>query len=260
MKKVLAILRASTNRQEVESQKMELGNHLKSLGYSEDEIRFEAYRGASASKANKQYLLMIEDIKAICTTTEIKTVAFWHLNRLGRMKSYLDSMCNWFIENHVQVILNNPNIKLFEDNGEVSMSTKMIWSMFAIMIEEDTKELLGKFKRGKEYNKQLGKYNGGNNVPFGYKVENQFVVVDETMSDLIINLFRKYDEGMSTTYLREWLADSGNPMEVHTVSSILRKEIYKEIVGEELFNRVQAKIDANTNKGKNKRRLLVEKR
>ena len=38
MKKILAILRVSTEEQEIESQKVELGTFIKSKGYAEDEV------------------------------------------------------------------------------------------------------------------------------------------------------------------------------------------------------------------------------
>ena len=40
MKKILAILRVSTEEQEIESQKVELGTFIKSKLYAEDELEY----------------------------------------------------------------------------------------------------------------------------------------------------------------------------------------------------------------------------
>ena len=86
MKKILAVIRVSTETQETESQKNELVNFILSLGkYQENEIEFIEVQGASAVKMNDKYLQMLQSIKDKITESDtIRSVAFWHLNRLGR--------------------------------------------------------------------------------------------------------------------------------------------------------------------------------
>ena len=48
MKKILAILRVSTEKQELESQKLELGTYLKTKGFQDKEIQWLEAKGASA--------------------------------------------------------------------------------------------------------------------------------------------------------------------------------------------------------------------
>ena len=59
MKKILAILRVSTEEQEIESQKVELGTFIKSKGFGDEEIEWLEAKGASARSLNKKYLVSL---------------------------------------------------------------------------------------------------------------------------------------------------------------------------------------------------------
>lgn len=237
--KVLAILRASTLKQEIESQKMALGAYLVSKGFKMDEIRFEAYKGASAWKINKTYLNMVEEIKHILSTTNIKAVGLWHLNRLGRREEKLNDFKYWFRDNHIQVYLNNPSMELLDENGELKRDSSMVWSMFATMVEEDTKEMLDKIKRGKNYSKMQGYYGGGNCVPLGYTVKDKKIVVDEEGAKIVRKIFNLYAEGLGVDYIYEYLLSIDIDINKNSLHKLLRREKYKEIIPEELFNKVQ---------------------
>ncbi|WP_337385905.1 recombinase family protein [Prevotella sp.] len=77
-KKILCIVRASTERQETESQKKELIEYCITKGFSLEEIDYIEVAGASARKLNKKYIQMLEDIKAtLLTSPTIKAVALW---------------------------------------------------------------------------------------------------------------------------------------------------------------------------------------
>ena len=78
MKKILCVLRTSTIRQEIESQKSDMVNFLLSKGYQEEEIEWLISKGASARSINKAYLDMLETIKrTIQNTPTIKCCAVW---------------------------------------------------------------------------------------------------------------------------------------------------------------------------------------
>ena len=78
MKKILCVIRTSTIRQEIESQKSDMVNFLLSKGYQEEEIEWLVSKGASARSINKAYLEMLETIKrTIQNTPTIKCCAVW---------------------------------------------------------------------------------------------------------------------------------------------------------------------------------------
>lgn len=199
MKKILCVIRTSTERQETESQKVEMLSFITLKGYKENEIEWIEVAGASARKLNKKYLAMIESIKStILSNPTIKSCALWHLNRLGRVDDVLIQMKNWFITNHIQLYVKNPSITLFREDGTVDGGAEIAFGVFATMVKQDTQELFEKFQRGKQRNSRNGKYNGGNKneVMFGYMVnEEGYIVPNPEESEIVNTIFKMYASG-----------------------------------------------------------------
>ena len=184
----------STEEQEIESQKLELGTFIKSKGYAEDEIEWLEAKGASARSLNNKYLVFLEDIKTIIKTTpSIKAVAMWALNRLGRVESKLMEMKEFFVNNKIQVYSMTPSLTLFDDNGEVSIGMSIAFSVYAAMVKVETDEMFRKFERGRNRNVKEGKYIGGY-ICFGYKVENKHIVIDQEEAKIVKMVFSMYAE------------------------------------------------------------------
>lgn len=196
MKKILAVIRESTEQQEIESQKKELTEFCISKGFKEEEIEYIAESGASARKVNKKYLQMLEDIKTTLLSKNIKYCAFWHLNRLGRVKSKIDEMQEWFVKNRIQVYIKNPSITLLNDDGSVNAAAEISWGIFGVMVKQETDEMFEKMKRGKRRNAENKKFNGGGSVKFGYKVdENNFVIPNQEEVELVHLIYNEYLTG-----------------------------------------------------------------
>lgn len=201
MSKILAVIRESTERQETESQKQELVDYCKSLGFAESDIEYLAVAGASARKLNKKYLQMLEDIKNTLLTKGIKNCAFWHLNRLGRVDTKIVEMKNWFIANGIQVYIKNPSLTLLDADGTVNAGAEIAWGVFATMVKQDTEELFQKWQRGKKRNAQNKKFNGGNKIHFGYKVNaDNYIVPDFEEVKLVKLIYNEYITGKYSVY------------------------------------------------------------
>ena len=196
MKKILAILRVSTEKQELESQKLELGTYLKTKGFKDKEIQWLEAKGASARMVNEKYKMFLEDIKRTITLNpSIKSVAMWSLNRLGRVESKLMEMKEFFINNKIQVYCMNPNITLFDEHsGEVSIGMSVAFSMYAAMVKLDTDEMFSKCDRGRRQSAKEGKYIGGY-INFGYNIANKHIVIDEEEASLVRKVFTMYSNG-----------------------------------------------------------------
>ena len=199
MKKILCVIRVSTEKQETESQKSEMLTFIKSKGFRENEIEWIETAGASARKQNKKYLEMVEAIKTTILGSEsIKTVALWHLNRLGRVDTVLTDFKNFFIQNKIQVFIKEPSLTLFGENGTVNASTEIVWSLFATLIKLDTEELMNKLARGRNQNRVNGKFNGGAfGALYGYEVDdNGYIVPCSEEVELINQIFNDYAKGI----------------------------------------------------------------
>lgn len=265
MKTILAVVRASTEQQEIESQRAELKEFCNRLGYTD--IKWIAVAGASARKANKEYLDMLEYIKSTVISNNIQCVAFWHLDRLGRIESYLMQMKEWFVKNKIQVFVKNPSLKLLNDKGELDAGGNIAWSVFAAMVAYETEALFAKFTRGKERNKKEGKAVAGvNTVPFGYIInENKYIVPDwENTVDIVKLVFTEFATGnYSCQKLADELRSRGvtNRKGKYFIPAVLSKMLknesyigkekngrsYPPIIDEDLFNKVQSII---SNRGK----------
>lgn len=246
--KILAVLRASTVKQELDSQKEEMEKFCHSKGF--DEIEWIAVKGASARKANKEYLQMLEDIKSTILNSGISTVAFWSLDRLGRIESYIMIMKEWFIQHKVQVYVNNPSLTLLNDDGTQNAGASIAWSVFASIVAFETDELMKKMRRTKTMNAKHNKFNGGLDVKVGYTVNDErYIIVDEEDEGykLVQLIFNEYSTGnYSTVSLYQELKSrgvtkpNGKPLTARYITKILSDESYiggkaKDVVTERTY-------------------------
>lgn len=210
--RVLAILRASTIRQEIESQKEEVTKFLLTKGFAENEIDYIEAKGASARKVNKEYLDFIDNIKIRLTNNQnIKAVGCWHLNRLGRIKKYLHDLEYFFVQNKIQLYVKNGfDIPLLDEHGKESLGASVSLSVFAASTEAETEEMFEKMKRGKERNTKEGKYNGGK-IKLGYKLNSdKRFEIDTEKVDIIRKIYNMFVfDGMSTNKIYHHFADLG---------------------------------------------------
>lgn len=275
-KRVLGVLRASTIRQEVESQKKELKEFILSKGYKSSQIVWREYRGASARKENDKYKAMIEEVKTIILSRQIEAVALWHLNRLGRTETSLIKMKEFFEKNKIQVYVKNPNLQLFDVDSQGNLvknnGTSIAWSIFATMVKFDTEEQFQKTQRGKEYIIQQGKCVSGK-AKFGYYVDNEkYIRVDAKESEIVKLIYRKYaSEDITISQLTDYLNSNGycyrNDKEFNFKHLVVMlkdttyigksksKSNYPAIVSEYVYNKCMEKREtrnANADKAKRK--------
>lgn len=250
MKKILCVIRTSTVGQDTESQHNDMLGFLTSKGlkYSEDEIEWIEVAGASARSVNQEYLDMLESIKATILSNEtIKAVAFWHLNRLGRWEKYIVDMKDWFINNHIQVYVKTPNLTLLKEDGSLDNGANIAWGVFASMVSYDTMEMMEKMQRGKENLKAKGKW-VGTKLHYGFTVNSdKDVVVDYDAMNNVVMIYEEYSTGKySTAKLATELKNRGYSFSERHIYLILTNEMYKQFVGEELWNKCEKVRKGNT--------------
>lgn len=259
-KKILCIVRASTEQQETESQKKELIEFCITKGFVEDEMEFIEVAGASARKLNKKYIQMLEDIKAtLRTSPTIKAVALWHLNRLGRVKMCLTEMENFFVENKIQLYVKEGfDTPLLDENGKETWGASMAFSIYSVMVEEETKEMFAKMKRGRERNKANGIFYGGK-IKFGYTLDDtKHFIINENEAKTIRLIFELYATGKYSFYtlveeLRaRGITKDGQKITYEMIQNALADEAYYKgingkipLIDKELFDKCAA-IKANT--------------
>lgn len=243
MSKVLAIIRASTDRQETESQKLELLEYLKGFGYSKESVVIIEVAGASAYKKNQKYLMMLEKIKNdILADPDIKAVGLWNLDRLGRVDDCLIEMKNWFIKHKIQLYCKSPSLVLLNEDGTVNGGAEIAYGVFASLVKQQTEDLFNKWKRGKDRNKRNGKFNGGRyGAGIGYTVnQDGYIIEDPEETKILLKLFKLYSEGNSLDYVYKSAIKLGRKLTKCNLKVILRNEKYRgTLIPEDIFDKVQ---------------------
>ena len=258
-KKILCIVRASTEQQETESQKKELVEYCITKGFAVEEMAFIEVAGASARKLNKKYIQMLEDIKAtLLTSPTIKAVALWDLNRLGRVESKLHEMKEFFVNNKIQVYCKAPEFTLLKEDGSVSEAGGIVFSVFAAVVKHDTDEMFAKMKRGRERNKANGIFYGGK-IKFGYTLDDtKHFIINEEEAKIIRLIFELYATGKYSFYklveeLRaRGITKSGQKITYEMIQNALSDKAYYKgvngklpLIDKELFDKCTA-IKDNT--------------
>ncbi|MCM1043354.1 MAG: recombinase family protein [Corallococcus sp.] len=125
-------------------------------------------------------------------------------------------------------------------------------------------ELAQKVKRGMRENRIKGFYQGGG-VPYGYRVENKKMVIDESKAEVVRFIYRQYSKGVFVKDIIAELASKGilykgKPFLNTTVYEILANEkysgaytkgdeivdkMYPAIIDKELFEKVRKIVDSN---------------
>lgn len=278
-KKVIALIRTSTEKQEVESQKRELIEYILKDGINEDDIIIVGQKGASAIKLDEAYKRNLDIVYKHIDEGNISAVYAWHLDRIGRNEEVLMNFKYKLIDNKVQLVIKNPSLRLLDDDGSVNAGMEMAFSLFATMAKQEMETKAKRFERAKRRNAEQMKFNGGK-VHFGYMVDDEGkIVVNEDEAAIVKLVFDLYLSGdYSTTKLaielqKRGYTIRGKKVTLHFVTNMLKstafigytiynkyevidgkktdkilytqKRIYPQIISEDKFNEVKARLTAN---------------
>lgn len=230
MKRILAVVRASTERQETESQKRELEQFILKKGFKSEEIKWIVANLSSTQRLDV-YQKLLEEIKENCLKG-IRNVAFWHLNRLGRREKFLIDMKEFFIENRIQMFCREPEFKLLNDDGSPDQAGSLVYSLLCSIIAGDNRERKEKFKRGKTFAQEAGRYIGGQ-ILFGYNInEKKEYVINPEEAKIVNRIFdmyisRKYScDSISATLNSEGLTHRGKEFKTNFIQDMLKNSGY----------------------------------
>ena len=255
MAKVILLLRISTTRQEIETQKNELVQLAKSDGYKENELIIIEGVGASAIKLNDIYLQEMEELYNVISSENISAVYAWEISRIGRNEEILMKFKNFLIDRKVQLVIKNPSLKLLNNDGSVNKGVELAFSLFATMSKQEMEIKKERFKRAKARNKEEGKYNGGP-IKLGYRLNDfNYFVVDNEKADVVRTVFQWYLDGWSLLKIYNTLSDMGiyksnklfntRGQQVRYVlqdEAYIGKNGYPQIVDEGIFQQVNEMI------------------
>ena len=265
MAKVILLIRTSTVRQEIESQKNELIQLAKSDNWTEEEMIIIEGVGASAIKLNKLYLEQLEELYHTIDNNDIAALYAWEISRIGRNEEILMHFKNYLIERKIQLVIKNPSLRLLNPDGSVNNGVELAFSLFATMSKQEMALKQERFKRAKERNKAEGKYTGGR-IKIGYKLTKDKHFEEGDDADVVRKVFNMYlQENGSCTSIYRHLSALGyfKPFHINASGSkqiarllsdkaYIGEGLYKRLIDDETFNKVQAKLATHSIRHKTK--------
>lgn len=255
MKKVITLVRTSTTKQEIDSQIFDNLEHLKKMGYEEDEIIIIGCAGASAIKIDEQYKKNITEFyNTLENTPTIELVFCWAIDRIGRNEEILMKFKNTLIAKKIQLKIKEPSLTLLNEDGTVNNGVELAFSLFATLAKQEMQMKNVRFKRAKERNKRENRFNGGR-IKYGYKVdENGYIKENEEEAGILRIIINEYlTSNISQLNLFEEYKMRGYNFSYQTFRKFFEgdyygcgKNNYPPIFDQSTFNKVRAKIKENT--------------
>ena len=219
-------------------------------------LRHYIDRAYSAKTDNRpEFQRMIQDSREKL----FDIVLVWKLDRFARNRYDSAQYKNILKKNGVRVVSANEAIS---DSSE-GILMESILEGFAEYFSADLAE---KVSRGMTENALKCKFNGGNPT-VGYLIDSeQHFQIDPVKAPFVLNAFKMYDEGSTMSQIRDYLNEynvcnnRGGKHTINSVAKILKNRRYigeysyrdvvipngiPAIVPEDLFDRVQEKIEKN---------------
>lgn len=221
MKKMtVALLRVSTNMQELNSQRESIEGYCKRNNIVIDKYIEEKGVSGYATKLDDREAL--QELINLALEDKLDTVVVMNQDRIGRRLELLSFMAV-MDEQNVKVISTTEGLlNVKNDDASDLMQIIKFWTARA-----ESRKTSQRVKSAKLHNSKNEKYNGGK-VNFGYKVVNGKLVIDEEKADIIRNLYQIYIN-YTTKECIEYLKQFDIKMTNQTVTQLLRNPIYKGI-------------------------------
>lgn len=144
-KKCIILTRVSTSQQDYQFQLDALYKYAEDLGLDKPltdiSTKESGFRSMEAKDGFKRVIEFLSE-------NDCRIVLCTELSRLAREKIILEQIKEWFVTNKIQLYVKDQNFRLFNDNGEVDMSTDIIFSVYASMAQSEMREKKKRMARG----------------------------------------------------------------------------------------------------------------
>ena len=163
-KKCIILTRVSTSQQDYQFQLDALNKYAQDLGLDKPLIDISTKESGFRSMGAKDGFRRVIEFLA---ENDCRIVLCTELSRLAREKIILEQIKEWFVTNKIQLYVKDQNFRLFNDEGEVDMSTDIIFSVYASMAQSEMREKKKRMTRGLKTLLASG-YSIVGPTPFGY--------------------------------------------------------------------------------------------
>lgn len=223
MKKAILLVRVSTERQNFDEQEKQLYNLAIADGFKDDNIIIIAEK-ESGIKLSEDERKGLNRLKEEIAKGGVSTVYVWEVSRIGRKKKVIFSIVELLQQNGIQLIVKEPSIRLLNQDGTINDGAETILTLFAQMAESEMRNKQARWKRTRKANAAKGKWNGGKNVKYGYKLdENNYYIIDEYEANIVREIYHLYtDDSLSQRDIVKEFASRGIVLSNDRVRRILQ--------------------------------------
>ena len=252
VEKVIVLSRCSTVYQDVTQQTDSIMKQVHLDGYGDDQV-IVIENNESGSKLsieereglNEMFSLIENDVNRV-----IKSVYCFEISRIGRKPDIVFKVRDFLLNHGVNLVCVKPYFKMLDDDGKISESSSIMFGLFAVMAESETRTRVERTMRGKRKMKGEKKWCGGW-IKFGYSVgeDKRFILNDD--AETVREIFDMYIGGLSVQSIAKELMERGLIkhdrlyMASSFVSKILKSEcyfddkLYRKIIDKVTFDKVQ---------------------
>ena len=197
-KKAVIFARVSTEAQDYTEQVNRMTAVAIADGYSKSNLVVISNK-ESAIKLSEDEREGLQQLQsAIAADSSINAVYVFEISRLGRRMDVICSVLTWLTDNHIQLVCDTPNVRLFDRNGNLDFAGQLLIYICGVMAEQEMKIKKERFANGKKRNKELGLYNGAR-LAFGFTVVNKREVVNEAEAEVIRTAYQMYANDANRT-------------------------------------------------------------
>lgn len=255
VKAVIYVRISDRNQKEtsLEAQEKECRQHAEKKGYTVIKVYSDKYITGRTDE-RPQFQRMIRDSRR----REFEKVLVYKLDRFSRKSLDKEIYKDILKKNGVKLESASENIP--DDSSGI-----LLEAVIGGVSEWYSADLADKVRRNMRLNAEKGLVNGGP-VPLGYKVVNRKYVKDEATAPIVREVYRKYADGWSITDIckdlnaRKIKTSKGVDFNKNSLHTMLKNRRYlgiyiygdiekvgemPQIIDEDLFKKVQAKMELN---------------
>lgn len=210
MEKVIVLSRCSTVYQDVTQQTDSIMKQVHADGYNDDQVII-IENNESGSKLSIEEREGLNEMFSLIENDEnhqIKSVYCFEISRIGRKPDIVFKVRDFLLNHNINLVCVKPYFKMLDEDGKISESSSIMFGLFAVMAESETRTRVERTMRGKLKLKAEKKWTGGW-IRFGYSVgpDKRFIPNDD--ADTVREIFDMYLTGLSVQSITEELIERG---------------------------------------------------
>lgn len=254
--KAILLVRVSSSRQDLVQQTEKVKAEAIKDGYSENDLIILEDK-ESAVKLSEEERNGINRLKYHVENDDVDCVYTYEVSRISRQPAMLYNIRDFLIKHNVQLVILNPYTKMLNDDGTLSTTSNVLFSIFAGLSENEGFLRKQRCQRGIDKRRASGKYFGGR-IPLGYNYVDDRLTINEHDAKLVRRVFDDYIDGVSVRDIGKMLQDEGfrTYLDLNTmrqnVFNILTREYYcgdnlhPAIITKDVYDKAREKAKSKT--------------